>query len=151
MRCTKGIQFPQAFFTDCIWDETISEKRSKSQTKMKSCPRCFHFLIRLTLYQKGGSTIHSIHPKVVAPLTFLSSFLRTFILPKGERKGVKKQTTKGKSIENCYKFPQKVREQKKDKVNFLIGQRNKGSIKFCTCANIRQNKPFLRLPKNFQM
>ena len=62
---------------------------------MKSCPRCLllllslYSLIRLTLYQKGGSTIHSILLRrgVVVPLTFLPfAFLRTFYTSQGKER-----------------------------------------------------------------
>ena len=123
--------------------------RKKARQRWKVAPAAFTFLSDWHFTKKGAPP--SIRSILRSHWLFLVPFLGPLYFPR-DYNGVKKQTTKGKSIENCYKFPQKVREQKKDKVNFLIGQRNKGSIKFCTiCANIRQNKPFLRLPKNFQM
>ena len=70
------------------------------------------------------------HPFTTAPTDFSSTLSQDlFILPKGKKGCVKKQTTKGKSIENCYKFFPKNRENKSNFFDWT--KQGKRSINFC--------------------
>ena len=87
--CTKGIQFPQAFFTDCIW-EKLYRKRARQRWKVALC----HYTLLSDWHFTKKGAPPSIH--YCSHWLFFYSFLGPFYTSQGKERVCKKADNKGK-------------------------------------------------------
>ena len=92
--CTKGIQFPQAFFTDCIWEKLYRKKaRQRWKVALFCYPCCHYTLLSDWHFTKKGAP-PSIH--YCSHWLFFYAFLGPFYTSQGEERVCKKADNKGK-------------------------------------------------------
>ena len=124
--CTKGIQFPQAFFTDCIW-EKLYRKRARQRWKVALCYPCCHYTLLSDWHFTKKGAPPSIH--YCSHWLFFYSFLGPFYTSQGKERVCKKADNKGKINWKLLQilFPKIERT----KASFLIRRNRERSINFC--------------------